>query len=290
MYVDAADSLGLGRGRYEPGTTRLLRKRVRPGQTVIDLGAGLGYFTLCLSDWVGQKGRVVAFEADPRNADMVRANVRLNRCENVDVIKKAVSNRAGSLRLYRTAFNRGMNRIYPSIYCDKEAPVEIEAISLDEYAAGNLDRVDFIKMDVEGAEALALEGMKETLARNRHIGLLTEFAPGSIMECGGDPVSFVQEIISHGFTIYGVLDAGIIGRFFRNTLKRYNPDRYLREVQAFVKALRELIADYEQRRRVTNGADLSPGKVGKLISREMRRRGISIPVMQNIFCVRQSDS
>ncbi|HEV2772912.1 MAG TPA: FkbM family methyltransferase [Thermoleophilaceae bacterium] len=83
--------------------------------------------------------------------------------------------------------------------------VTVEALSLDDYLGTSPDSVDFIKMDIEGAEGHALRGMEELLRRNPHCRLLTEFSPWNLRSCGTDPQDFLQALTDRGFHLY-VLD------------------------------------------------------------------------------------
>jgi tRNA G37 N-methylase Trm5 len=106
FYLDPHDSLGLSvMGSFEPAETELMRQRVRPGATVLDIGANIGYFTLLMARCVGPSGHVYAFEPEPKNFELLQHNVRRNNYANVTCgqAAKAISVESGKfLILYAT--------------------------------------------------------------------------------------------------------------------------------------------------------------------------------------------
>lgn len=143
---------------WEPNETYWVMRSLRPGQTFVDIGANVGYYTVIASRLVGASGRVFAFEPDPVSFALLERNVALNGLDNVVLEQKAVSNEPGTLRLFISPANKGDHRIYQPKGEEREF-VEIEAVVLDEYFAGDRRGVDFVKIDTQGAEVVILEGM-----------------------------------------------------------------------------------------------------------------------------------
>jgi FkbM family methyltransferase len=200
MWLDDRDTLELGtHGIYEPVETGLLKRELRPGDTFLDVGANIGYYTLIAARIVGPEGRVFAFEPDPVNFELLRKNVEANGHSNVTLVNKAVSDRGGTLRLFVNEANRGDHRIYDSR--DGRRSLSIQAVALDGFFK-KLDRkIQFIKMDIQGAEARALEGMKGLIRSNRPLKLVTEFSPGSLKLCGSDPAKYLKSLQKLGFRV-----------------------------------------------------------------------------------------
>lgn len=208
MWLDPDDTVVSRRlcldGRFEAFETRLAARLVRPGDVAFDIGANIGYYTLLLARQVGPRGRVFAFEPDPRNFDLLRRNVEENGYTNVTLVPKAVAETTGTRRLYRNGENLGDHRLYDSH--DGRDSVAVETAALDEMFAAAGARVDFIKMDIQGAEWSALHGMRRLLRHNPQVRLMTEFWPRGLRLSGGDAGRFLAALRELGFAL-SVIDA-----------------------------------------------------------------------------------
>ena len=203
MWLDDKDTLELGRrGVYEPVETDLLKRELKKGQTFVDVGANIGYYTLIATGIVGPPGRVYAFEPDPGNFRLLQKNIAANGYRNVAALDKALSNRSGRVRLYLNESNRGDHRIYDSR--DGRPSVAIEAVTLDSFFKKLDKQVHFIKMDVQGAEAAAFDGMKGLVRKNRGLRLVTEFSPGALRAFGSDPRKYLRDLQSSGFRLWEI--------------------------------------------------------------------------------------
>ena len=215
MYLDAADSLLLSmRGVYEPEETKLVQRLVHPGDIVIDIGANIGYYTLQFAKLVRSAGKVIAFEPDPENFELLRRNVEINGY-NITLERRAVSNRSGRVQLYRSPLNTADHRIFDSR--DGRLSVEVDAVRLDDYL-GDLDRVNFIKMDIQGAEGVALDGMIALLERSPGVKILSEFWPEGIAACGTSPDWYLHTLTRLGFKLFDVNETGRPERTDADTL------------------------------------------------------------------------
>ncbi len=187
-------------GDYEQEACALLEQYVRPGMVCIDCGAHLGYFTLLLSKLAGETGRVFAFEAHPGNADVVRANTRINKLEKSVVVEnKVISD--GSFNhavLYsgRVSSSAEWNIIGHDVEGRQAAPaMVVPSVSLDAYFPQG-SHIDFIKMDIEGAEGQALRGMRRILQESQP-SIFIEFHD----EQGWDGR---RELLAAGYSLYDV--------------------------------------------------------------------------------------
>lgn len=180
----------------------IYRDRVKPGMTVVEIGANVGFFTLLFSGLAGGKGRVLAFEPDPANFRLLERSVKESGRGNVLLTRAAVSAKAGALKLFISEENRGDHRVYD---CGEGRPcVEVPAVSVDE-ALGPGARADFIKMDIQGAEYPALLGMERTVKNSPGLTMLCEFTPGLIRKCGDSPERLLEKLAEYGFSL-GYLD------------------------------------------------------------------------------------
>lgn len=141
--------------------------RPRPGDVVIDVGAGVGWDTLLFSRAVGPAGRVLAIEAHPRTFDRLAELCRLNRLHQTICLQRAVIARSGTVFI-EDQEDHEANRVFSQGHA--EATIAVPGTSLDELACEHaLDRVDFLKMNIEGAEREAIAGMSDLIERTRHV-------------------------------------------------------------------------------------------------------------------------
>lgn len=194
MYIYVSES-----GQYEPAET-LVVKKYYTGGNAVDIGANAGYYTLLFSSMASPGSTVYAFEPDPDNYGLLLKNIRLNRCANTVAEKKAVTDTAGALKLHVSELNRGDHRIFGG---SGRRSINIEGVPLDAYFGGG-KQVDFIKMDIQGAEALAIKGMKLTLQSNPGIKLLVEFTPRALKEAGSSASGMLLALEEMGFKFYDV--------------------------------------------------------------------------------------
>jgi FkbM family methyltransferase len=165
----AGSYLGFLKGDAEPEVQQALERFIEPGQVVYDVGANIGFFTILCARLTGPEGKVFAFEPMPQNAEALRHNISLNGLDNVVVVQKALSCESGTANLFlspHSAFHsldvEGASK--RENLGPQAGEISVETITLDEFVAEDPARVpDLIKLDVEGAEVLALQGMRETL-------------------------------------------------------------------------------------------------------------------------------
>lgn len=132
----------------------------KKGDIVLDIGAYVGMFTLKVINKVGKSGIVISIEPNPTNLDYLKANV--NHHENIKVVEEAILNRIGEGKLYISS----ASPCHSLVYTHKDF-LNVKVNTIDNLVKQlGLPHVDFIKMDIEGAELQALEGAKETLLKN----------------------------------------------------------------------------------------------------------------------------
>lgn len=201
MYLDSQDSLNLYHGIYEKLTTTLVKKEVKKGDIVLDIGANIGYYTLIFAKLVGKNGQVFAFEPDPTNFALLKKNIAINGYKNVTLVPKAVSRKTEGIKLYLCQTNKGDHRIYNSF--DGRQAIAIKAVSLDEYFKNYRRKIDFIKMDIQGAEAKAIQGMINLL-KNNQPKIIMEFWPIGLKRSGISPEKPLKLIKNLGYKLYEV--------------------------------------------------------------------------------------
>ncbi len=200
MFLDTYDTLGLSlNGSYEEFETEIIMKDVKQGDIVLDIGANIGYYTLIFARLVGEKGKVYAFEPDPVNFALLKRNVEINGYDNVVLIEKAVSDRSGKIRLFLCEENKGDHRIYNS--GDHRDVIDVEGVSVDDYFEKK-QHIDFIKMDIQGAEGLVLQGMEYILKSNKAVKIVTEFWPIGLKRSGTSSKPVLACLLNHGFSLF----------------------------------------------------------------------------------------
>jgi FkbM family methyltransferase len=193
----------LGKTLAESRERRFLRERVAPGMVVFDVGANIGFYTTFLSRLVGPAGRVHAFEPDPVSFEILRE--RTARRPNVEVTQAAAGERPGRMTLFCNRLNRADNRVYAHGGNIPLERIEVPTLTLDDYCeARGIDRIDALKMDVQGAEVAALAGFRRTLARTPPRWMLIEFAPELLTGAGSSPEAFWALLAEYGFTPHRV--------------------------------------------------------------------------------------
>ncbi len=182
-------------GVWEPEATRFITPRVTAGMTVVDVGAHTGYYTILFARRVGQSGRVLAFEPEQRGLEFLHENLRLNDHRNVTVHPLALSNRAARVTECDKAFFVADDQDTPDSTAE-EAAVRVFDDLIPELG---IDRLDIVKIDVEGAELHVLEGMGRALAQ-WHPAILLEIHPRKMEEnCGRTAAQLEEFLVSHGY-------------------------------------------------------------------------------------------
>ena len=187
MYVDLRDRGFVPHlmfeGYWEYWITDFIWRNVKPGQVALDLGANHGYYTVLLADLVGADGQVVAFEPNPRLAELLDETVAVNGFwSTVKVHRAAVGDRSGGTLPFLVPLHDQKNgHLLPpgqpaptGLDAARYAVHEVPMTTLDDAVPG---RVDFVKIDVEGAEEAVWRGMQGLIARSPRIGILMEFNP-----------------------------------------------------------------------------------------------------------------
>jgi FkbM family methyltransferase len=180
----------------------IIRRLIDVGGTFVDVGANWGYYSLIIAEHVGSAGRVVAIEADPRIYGYLERSVALNNLPQVRLVHAAAAAGPGVLELIgfdEHESNWGTSRLAGGsgpVGTSYEVPARPVDDMLDELGVG---AVDLIKIDIEGAEALALAGMSAGLRRGRYRRLLLELHPTLLPEHGTDVESIVEGLLEMGY-------------------------------------------------------------------------------------------
>ncbi|HVN00264.1 MAG TPA: FkbM family methyltransferase [Caulobacteraceae bacterium] len=191
-------------GLWEFWIERVIRRLLKPGDRVIEVGANVGYYTLVMSSVIGPTGRLDAFEASPRMARLLRRSVSSSgRGDFVTVHEKIVADRPGAMHLNISSRFAGAGNVAEngwSIGEDTEV-IECEAVRLDDLYPDQL--VDMIRIDTEGSEVLILNGAMGIIARSPGIKLCIEWHVG-MMSARGDVGALIAALTEMGFRFWRI--------------------------------------------------------------------------------------
>ncbi|MGW6743080.1 FkbM family methyltransferase [Streptomyces sp. NPDC055025] len=191
-------------GVWEPHMTRWLRGRLGHGDTFVDVGANIGYYSVLASRLVGDGGKVVAIEASPVFLQRLSQNVRLNELGNVRAVNGAVSDSRKTLTfVLASSANMGANSIVP-YDGPAESTFDIEARPLGELLdSAEISTARVIKIDVEGAEGSVVRGMAPMLDKLRPDAEITvEVTPERMAQLGDSAEELLTTMRDHGFNVY----------------------------------------------------------------------------------------
>jgi FkbM family methyltransferase len=166
-WIVGSSNHGCWLGSYEFDKQLLFEKMIAPGSIVYDLGGHAGFYTLLASELVGPAGKVFVFEPVPRNLAHIKEHLRINRASNVTVIEAAVSDKSGVCQFDESP-NSSMGKLAP------DGKLTVKTVALDELIArGDIPAPDYVKIDIEGGEMLALLGARRMLESHPTIFLAT---------------------------------------------------------------------------------------------------------------------
>lgn len=186
---------------YEPEAFAFLRSRVRAGDVVLNVGANVGLYALCLGRWVGPAGRVFAFEPAPDARRLLEKHVRLNGLgDRVEVVASAVSDRVGTAEFFAAGME-GTNRLdAPNPDAPGAAPIAVPVTSIDRFCEDRGVRPDWIVVDVEGHEAAVLRGARETISAAGRVRIVAEMHPSLWLGAGEGREAMARTLADLGLT------------------------------------------------------------------------------------------
>lgn len=200
MHIDKNDTIVshyiLENKAWEELSSSVMNSVIKSGDTVLDIGAHIGYYTLLASKRVGPHGKVYAFEPDPHNFSLLKKNIKTNNIKNVVLVNKAVGDKDTTTHFYLNPTNTGDNRTYKNDNPSKR--ITVQQIKLDGFIT---EPVHVIKMDIQGSELKALEGMKRLLAKNPYLTIFSEFWPEGLLNNNSDPKKLLQILNKNGYSV-----------------------------------------------------------------------------------------
>lgn len=186
----------------EPEVVHLMLKVVREGDSVIDAGANVGFFSLLLSQLVGKTGTVAAIEPGSNNYPKLEANIKLNGIENIEVQKWALSDRDSAVNLYLYK-DGGANACWP--FDEASEATGVPGYRLDGLFLYSTPRL--LKMDIEGSELKVLQGA-HSLLRRKPPFIVMEFNTEALARMGASPEAIWHLLTEYGYDLFALNPSG----------------------------------------------------------------------------------
>ncbi|ABA57260.1 Methyltransferase FkbM [Nitrosococcus oceani ATCC 19707] len=199
-------------GRWEPHITRVFTSLIKKGDTVLDIGANLGYFSVIAAPLVGEQGRIMAFEANPKLSALLEKSFMVNgmfRNGKAQLFNKGVMDREGEMVFCFPPNQMGGGSFFvpeKKAKNDGMDEITVPVVALDEFLGSDFT-ADVVKMDIEGSEPLALKGMSQLIRRSKNIKIIIEYSPNRFkkhMSLDG----LIDMVESFGFNIFNLENNG----------------------------------------------------------------------------------
>ena len=183
---------------------KVFSSHFREGVTVMDIGANTGVYALHFSRKVGTNGKVYAFEPVPEYFERLKEHIALNNATNIVPVPFALSDQKGTTKM---SVAGGESSLF--LYRTDQF-VEVPVTTLDDFVAENgVDRVDAIKLDVEGAELKVIQGAEKTIQQFKPI-MMVEINATTLKAAGTSPEELFQTIVSYGYKAFVIRDGKAI--------------------------------------------------------------------------------
>jgi FkbM family methyltransferase len=206
---------------YDHEAERFIRNKLQVGDTFLDVGANVGFYSLLAASIVGPRGRVIAIEPNPKTFLRLKETIEANAITNVLALNLALGRERGRLNLFIDPDSG--NDTATMVTHDGRTSVKVEVYPLDEIAtAHQIDRIDYLKIDVDGFEPDVFAGAKRLLSEGKIKFIQAEFCDYWLRRNSSSPEMLHQLIRSAGFTdtagVPTFTDHCIIDRFFARTV------------------------------------------------------------------------
>ena len=236
---DDVCSRGISRRNFEEGEWRFVERFLKPDMIVLDVGAHHGFYTILCSKKVGTTGRVIAFEPSPGEQRKLSFHLKLNHCKNVKIEPYALAAQNGKATLF---IIKGRDTVFnslrpPAVSMPTET-IAVSTIRLDDYLKSVcLHKVDFVKIDAEGAELEILQGAEHSLMAESSPIMMIEVSDDRTRPWGYSSSAIYDFLAEQGYTWFSVTDNGFL-RLYEKGTGLYNfvavPKSKLHEMRAYL--------------------------------------------------------
>ncbi|HBB17346.1 MAG TPA: FkbM family methyltransferase [Syntrophus sp. (in: bacteria)] len=175
----------------------LITGHVKPGMTVLDIGANIGFYTTLLSRCVGKNGTVYAFE--PEEANFYHLKRLTKKLTNIKRVKAACGEKSGVAALYKSEDLYVDHHLYKND--ESRERIDVRMVSVDDYLKSECGGIGFAKIDVQGYDCFVVKGMKETLSRSDNTIIIGELWPYGLRQAGSSANEYLSELRRLGFIV-----------------------------------------------------------------------------------------
>jgi FkbM family methyltransferase len=205
----------IANGDYEPDLKKWINNNISKGSVCFDIGANIGVVSTQIARKVGADGRVYCFEPVPRINNLLRNNLQRNGfLSQAIIVAKALSDHVGEATFHvasEFAPNQGMG----SLVTGNSGELKVELDTLDNFCDNEgVKRIDFIKLDIQGAEPLFLKGAMKSISRFKPI-VAFEISPEDLANCGHSMADLTCNFLQLGYTIRRLNSNGSLGKTYK---------------------------------------------------------------------------
>ena len=208
IHNDFISTRILQTGMWEPATTHFFTKNIKAGERIIELGVNIGYYATLFGKLTGRTGQVIGYEANKIVYDLAQLSVRMNELsDTVTLYNAAVSNKSGYVNFTYDmpinegpSINAGTAHIVSEGMRNKDNYIQVKAVTLDEDLP-DISDVDWLLLDIEGSELMALQGAKHIIQRSPTIKIIMEWNAGYLRSFS-DIEQFIDDYLNDGFSFY----------------------------------------------------------------------------------------
>lgn len=201
LFVSRKDA-GVGmflrlKKEFEPLQTKIFLNSLKSGAVILDIGANIGYYTILASKKIGKRGKVFAFEPDPRSLQILKRNVDLNKCKNVTIVNSAVGKKNSFATFTLDSTNPGESSLLKNKNGKK---IKVKTTTIDSFVKKHrIKKIDILKMDIEGTEIYALKGGEKTFKDSKNIKLFLECNRKSLSDFSFSEIDLIKTLDRLGF-------------------------------------------------------------------------------------------
>lgn len=227
IHPDMYFYIGYTKYIFEPDSLYFIRDWVKPGQTILDVGANIGYFSLFFAKLVAPRGRVIAFEPGDFAFNLLKENKELNQSSNLEIYQAGLGERDEIAEFYSGApgmevYNSLGNIVHPAADINKFDKIDVRLFKGSTWFENNrVDRIDLMKLDVEGGEYTVLKGMLEMFRAQKISRLLIEMTYEMSRVFNYDPSDIIVMLKECGYDWFELRPFGrlepLVGKHIKNS-------------------------------------------------------------------------